>query len=83
MRPVKVYTTDYCPFCTAAINLLKGKDIPFEEIHLSTWEERNALVRQTGWPTVPQIFIGDEMIGGFEELLALDQQDQLEAKLAD
>lgn len=84
MKPVAVYTTTYCSFCVAAKNLLKAKDIPYEEIDVTNDPTmRQELVQRTGRRTVPQIFIGDEPIGGFVELKALADKDALAAKLAD
>jgi glutaredoxin 3 len=81
MNLVKLYSTDFCPFCSAAKNLLKGKGVDFEEIKLTSFEDKAALTAKTGWPTVPQIFIGEEFIGGFEELRALEEKGDLIQKL--
>lgn len=78
---VKIYTTATCPFCHAAKNLLKGKGIRFEEIDVSDEEAFEDLVERTGWQTVPQIFIGDRLIGGYRELTRLDQEGKLDALL--
>ncbi len=84
MKPVSVYTTNYCGYCVAAKNLLKAKDIPYQEIDVSNDPAmRQELVQRTGRRTVPQIFIGDESIGGFTELKALSDKGQLGEKLAD
>ena len=84
MKPVTVYTTDYCGFCVAAKTLLKSKDIPFQEIDVSKDPAlRQDLVKRSGQRTVPQIFIGDEAIGGFTELKALSDRGELVTKLAD
>lgn len=77
MLKVKVYTTDYCPYCDAAKNLLTQRNIPFEAIDVSNTEDKMALVARTGLRTVPQIFIGDELVGGYQELAALDQSGEL------
>jgi glutaredoxin 3 len=77
MKDILVYTTRYCPYCTAAKDLLRSKKAEFREIDVSDDEEFEALVRRTGWKTVPQIFIGDEMIGGFDELASLDRDGSL------
>jgi glutaredoxin 3 len=64
--------------------LLKSKNIPFEEIDVSKDQVlRQDIVRRSGRRTVPQIFIGDESIGGFMELKALSDSGQLASKLAD
>lgn len=78
---VKIYTTNDCPFCHAAKNLLKGKGVRFEEIDVSDEEDFDALVERTGWQTVPQIFIGGQMIGGYRELSKLDQEGKLDGLL--
>lgn len=84
MKSVTMYTTNYCAFCVAAKNLLKTKEIPFQEVDVSNDPAmRQTLVQRTGRRTVPQIFIGDEPIGGFTELKALSDRGQLEVKLAD
>jgi glutaredoxin 3 len=84
MKPVVVYTTDYCPFCVAAKGLLKDKGIPFQEIDVSKDQAlRQEIVRRSGRRTVPQIFIGDEPIGGFTELKALADNGELNSKLAE
>ena len=84
MKPVLVYTTDYCGYCVSAKSLLKSKNIPFEEIDVSKDQAlRLEISRRSGRRTVPQIFIGDESIGGFMELKALSDSGQLAIKLAD
>ncbi len=81
MPQVKVYTTDFCPFCVAAKRLLEGKGVSFEEIKISSMEEKQELYAKTGHQTVPQIFINEEMIGGFQELRALEESGELTTKL--
>lgn len=76
-----IYTTRYCPYCHAAIELLRRKKIEFREIDVSEDDEFDALVKRTGWKTVPQIFIGNEMIGGYQELTKLDQAGKLDKML--
>ena len=79
---VKVYTTDYCPYCTRAKMLLQKRGIPFEEIDVTHDPDKRAwLVKTTGRRTVPQIFIGDEPIGGSDELHALDREGELLKKV--
>ncbi|MDO8644154.1 MAG: glutaredoxin 3 [bacterium] len=81
MKPVKIYTTNYCPFCQRAKAFLTEKKVPFEEVRVDADEDFDALVEKTGWKTVPQIFIGEEMIGGFDALAALEQSGELNKKL--
>lgn len=83
MKTVKVYTTQYCPYCNRAKSLLAQKKIPFEEIDLThDHEKRDAIAEATGWTTVPMIFIGDEFIGGCDDLYALESRGELQKKLA-
>ncbi len=78
---VKVYTTSFCPFCIAAKRLLAEKGVTFEEIDVSAGNQKGELVSQTGLRTVPQIFIDDKLIGGFEELRALEEKGELDCLL--
>ena len=82
MPKVTVYTTPYCPYCHRAKLLLRSKDVEFEEIDASDDAVRDELVAQTQWRTVPQIFIGEEFVGGFDELQALDDEGRLDPMLA-
>ena len=82
MADVKIYTTSFCPFCVRAKNLLKGKGVEFEEINMDGKDqELQSLKKKTGLQTVPQIFIGEELVGGYTDLAALDASGQLDAKL--
>jgi len=77
-----MYTTTVCPYCIRAKMLLKDKGVAFEEINISGDDAtRTWLVKATGRRTVPQIFINDEPIGGFDEMRALDQAGELDKKL--
>jgi glutaredoxin 3 len=76
---VTVYTMEYCPFCLRAKDLLKRRGIDFKEVMVpmdddAQWE---ALEKKSGMKTMPQIFHGEQLIGGFQDLSALDQKDQL------
>ncbi|MBN8555585.1 MAG: glutaredoxin 3 [Deltaproteobacteria bacterium] len=84
MKAVKVYTKNYCPYCTKAKILLTQKSVAFEEINLEKKDPDFAqkLFAQTGFRTVPQIFIGDECIGGCDELYELEEAGELDKKLA-
>jgi glutaredoxin 3 len=74
-----MYSTEQCPFCLAARMLLKKKGVSFEDILVSENAElRTRMEKLSGRRTVPQIFINDEPIGGFDELYALDQQGRLD-----
>ena len=76
---VKLYTKDQCPYCDRAKALLQQRGIPYEEDR-SVWtndEAKMALVKRSGMKTVPQIFHGDRLIGGYTELAELDAKDGL------
>lgn len=82
MADVKVYITDYCPYCTRAKLLLKRKGVEFEELDVTQDQEKRAwLVEATGQRTVPQIFIDGRSIGGCDELYALDRAGELDKLL--
>lgn len=67
---VKIFTTNYCPYCRAAKDFLKSKGVPFEEIDVTGDDAmRQKLVDRTGQETVPQIFSDDNPIGGYEDLV--------------
>lgn len=83
MAKVVVYTTGYCPYCVRAKNLLKHKGVPFEEVDVGNDDAlREKMIEESGRRTVPQIFINDRPIGGFDELYALDQDGELDRILA-
>lgn len=82
MKKVTVYTTDFCPYCKRAKDLLTRKNIPFQEVDLTHDDEkRKELERKTGFMTVPMIFIGDEFVGGSDDLHALERSGKLDEKL--
>lgn len=84
MQKIKVYTTDYCPYCTRAKSLLKDQGLDFEEIRVDNDDQkRKWLTEFTGQRTVPQIIIGDKPIGGFRELSELVEKNQLASLLKD
>jgi len=79
---VIMYATRFCPYCMRARRLLKNKGVEFEEIRVGgndeLWQEMETL---SGRNTVPQIFINDESVGGYDDIAALDQQGELDSKL--
>lgn len=79
---VDVYSTTYCPYCRAAERLLDSKGVQYNAIDVTHDQQtRDWLVEASGQYTVPQIFIGDQSIGGFSELQALDRQGKLNPML--
>jgi glutaredoxin 3 len=78
MTPVTVYSTTWCPWCDRAKALLKARGIPYDNVNIDTQPNfRQKLVELTGGYTVPQIVIGEQPIGGFRELRALDLSGEL------
>ena len=84
MKPVEIYTTPSCPYCHAAKRLLAKKGAEYSEIDVSRDAAlRVAMTRRAnGGRTVPQIFIGGALVGGSDELHALDHSGRLDALLA-
>jgi glutaredoxin 3 len=72
-KEVIIYTTGYCPYCHAAKNLLDSKGVKYREVDVTDDDAmREKLVQMTGGrETVPQIFVDDRSIGGYEELAEL------------
>jgi glutaredoxin 3 len=82
MKPVTIYTTPYCPFCVRAKKLLTQKNVAYEEIDVSTDDDaRDKLMQRTGQQTVPQIYIGEQHVGGSDDLYELEHNGQLDALL--
>ena len=84
MPLVEIYTTRFCPYCSAAKALLKRKGVSYSEIDLSNeFGRRKEMIQRTnGRMTVPQIFIGTTHVGGSDELHALDRAGKLDPLLA-
>jgi len=80
---VKVYSTTLCPYCVRAKSLLERKGIAFTEINLDQEapEVKVKLMQETRHRTVPQIFINNEFIGGFDQLYALEKAGKLDELL--
>lgn len=77
--PVTMYTTQVCPYCIRAKQLLKARGVEaIEEIRIDLDPaQRDAMMARTGRRTVPQIYIGDTHVGGCDDLVALDQRGGL------
>ncbi len=81
-KHITVYTTGTCPYCVRAKRLLTSKGWAFDEINVEGDDEQRAWLRQaTGRSTVPQVRIGDEWVGGFDDLSALERAGQLAPKV--
>ena len=84
MTPVTIYTTRFCPYCSAAKDLLKRKAVAFNEIDVTANPKGRAAMMQRagGRTTVPQIFIGERHVGGCDDLYELDGSGRLDPLLA-
>jgi len=85
MKPVTVYSTRVCPYCMRAKALLQSKQVAYTEYLVDQAPDRREEMQRKsgGRRTVPQIFIGDRHIGGYDDLCALNRQGELERLLAD
>ncbi|WP_340644835.1 glutaredoxin 3 [Phenylobacterium sp.] len=84
MTQVTIYTKPFCPYCVRAISLLEKKGVEFTEIEAAFDPEKRQemMQRSNGRATFPQIFIGDEHIGGCDDIMALDRDGKLDPLLA-
>jgi len=79
---VRMYSTGVCPFCVMAERLLKSKGVAIDKIRIDLDPDKRAEMMQlTGRRTVPQIYIGETHVGGYEDLAALDQAGKLDELL--
>ena len=75
---VLMYTRRVCAYCVAAKNLLRAKGVTWREINLDeSPQELEAMVQRSGRRTVPQVFIGDRHVGGYDDLVDLDREGKL------
>ena len=82
MKKITVYTAIPCSYCLQAKRLLQNHGYEFAEIDLSRdYEKRMQISSETGWQTVPMIYIGDEFVGGFDELNRLSLNGELALKV--
>lgn len=83
MPVVQVYATAICPYCQRARRLLERKGVSFEEIRVDRDRDQlKVMIERSHRHTVPQIFIGEHHIGGFDDMAALDQAGGLDPLLA-
>jgi glutaredoxin 3 len=83
MARVRMYTTAVCPFCQMAERLLQAKGAEIEKIRIDLDPaERTAMMEKTGRRTVPQIYVGETHVGGYDDLTALDRAGKLDPLLA-
>jgi glutaredoxin 3 len=78
MKKITVYTTEPCAYCRQAKALLAKRGLDYDEINLAKDADgRVELARRTGMMTFPQVIIGDELVGGFDQLSAADRSGRL------
>ncbi len=79
---VVIYSSSFCGFCLMAKRLLKNKNVFFENINVDfKFKKRDEMMERSGKTSVPQIFIGDRHVGGFDDLSALDRSGELDQLL--
>jgi len=79
---VKIYTTGWCGYCSAALRFLRQKGVELEQVDADDGKTRRWLREVTGRSTVPQIFIDGQSIGGYTDLRDLDDRGVLDRMLA-
>lgn len=83
MARVRMYTTAVCPFCQMAERLLQSKGAEIDKIRIDLDPvQRSEMMEKTGRRTVPQIYVGDTHVGGYDDLAALDRAGRLDPLLA-
>lgn len=79
---VRMYSTAMCPYCVRADRLLASKGVGFEKIDVSSAEKWQEMEMASNRSTVPQIFIGDLHVGGYDELATLERAGKLDKILS-
>lgn len=83
MSNVTVYTTDRCSFCVRVKMLLRSRGVEFEEVNIAGDPSAFVdLAQKTGMMTLPQVVVGDELVGGYKETAAAVQSGELDELLA-
>ncbi len=84
MPKITIYTTKLCPYCVNAKRLLVKKEAAFDEIDVTFQPDRKRemVEKANGASTVPQIWIGEKHVGGFDELFELEMDGELDGMLA-
>lgn len=82
MTRVEIYTTAYCPYCLRAKRLLDKKNVEYIEYKVDENRDlRNEMIQRANRTSVPQIFIDNFHVGGFDDMLVLDMDDELDPLL--
>ena len=80
---ITIYSTAICPYCVAAKNFLKSKGLAWNEVRIDTTPgEREKMVEKTRRTSVPQIFVGETHVGGYDDMMALHRAGKFEPLLA-
>lgn len=83
-KPVFLYIKASCPFCRMAESLLTEKGVAYDKVDISEVpERRDEMIERSGRKTVPQVFIQDQPVGGFDELAELERSGRLDKLLAE
>ena len=78
-----MYTTSWCPYCSRARKLFEEKGVKYDEIDVEAVDGARAQMQQrSGRTSVPQIFVGDRHLGGYDDTSALDRRGELDTLLA-
>ena len=81
--PITIYSTAICPYCVSAKNFLKSKGLSWTEIRIDTDPvEREKMMARAKRTSVPQIFVGDVHVGGFDDMMALHRAGKFEPLLS-
>ena len=82
-RAIVLYATDWCGYCQRARELLKAKGVDYTEIDVdATPGARAQMLARSGRTSVPQLFVGERHLGGYDDIKALDEQGELDLVLA-
>ena len=80
MRIIEIYTKSWCPYCTLAKQLLDSRALDYHELDVtSDSAAEDEMIERSGRHTVPQAFVGDRHLGGYDDLARLDASGELEA----
>jgi len=80
---ITLYTTAICPYCVAAKNFLKSKGQVWTEVRIDLdFEQRQKMIAKANRTSVPQIFVGETHVGGYDDMIALHRAGKLEPLLA-
>lgn len=74
---VTIYTTEWCPYCDRVKSLLDNKGVSYTEVDVDSEAERLWLTEKTGQKTVPQVFVGERHIGGWDDISSLERAGKL------